>query len=228
LEDILQAERVKFQRYADLLAEWNDRFDLTAVPAEDTWTRHFSDSLQLLKFADFNKKRAIDVGSGAGFPGVPVKIAVPQLSLTLLDASVKRADFLRILCSELSIDADIINARAENAAKPADPAGLRESFDFAFSRAVANLKVLSELTLPFVKVGGAAILHKGERVTEEILAADEVIVELGAAVERVQRCDFGNIVVLRKICPAPDRYPRPWKKISAGWSANAGSATSSQ
>lgn len=215
MEDILQTERVKFQRYADLLAEWNSRIDLTSVPAEETWTRHFADSLQLLNFADFSKKSVIDVGSGAGFPGVPVKIAEPSISLTLLDATAKRTEFLRALCKELGIDATIIHGRAEEYAKPADSAGLRESFDFAFSRAVAKLNVLSEITLPFVKVGGMVLLHKGERAYEELRSASEIISDLGAEPERVQSYEYGNIVVLRKLYPTPVKYPRSWKKINA-------------
>ncbi|NLA88172.1 MAG: 16S rRNA (guanine(527)-N(7))-methyltransferase RsmG, partial [Clostridiales bacterium] len=169
--------------YYDFLEEKNKVMNLTAISGEkDVAELHFLDSLSLLTLGSFEGKSVIDIGSGAGFPGIPMKLAVPTLSLIMLDAQLKRIGFLKELCDTLRLtDVSPIRARAEEAAHT----DLRESFDFAVSRAVARLNVLAELCLPFVKEGGAFIAMKGTESDEEIIEAGTAIKTLGAEVDKI-------------------------------------------
>lgn len=204
-----------FETYAAFLAEQNAVMDLTAVSGEaETAKRHFLDSLSLLQTADFSGRRIIDVGSGAGFPGLPLKLAVPSLSLTLLDAQQKRVDFLSALCGKLGVEAECLHARAEEQAlKP----GYRDGYDYAVSRAVAQLNVLCELTLPFVKPGGALLAMKAKDCAAELKEAENAIRTLGAETEAVKTFSVGDversIIVIRKVSPAPAGYPRRFARI---------------
>ena len=191
----------------------NEVMNLTAITEPDQVAKlHLLDSLSVLKTADLRGKRLIDVGCGAGFPGVPVKIACPEVELTLLDSLGKRMNWLEEILPTLGVNAQCITARAEEYA-----AQCRESYDFATSRAVARLNILLELTAPFVKVGGAVLAMKGSAAREELAEAKNAITKLGLKLEAVE--DFPvdgtshSIIVLRKVKPTPAQYPRRYAKI---------------
>ena len=201
-------------RYADLLAEKNKVMNLTAITdPEEIASLHFLDSLCLLNILDFSAKRVIDVGTGAGFPGLPLRIVQPDVQLTLLDALNKRVDFLREVCGALNLpDVFCVHARAEEF-------GHREEYDIAVSRAVASLPLLLELCLPFVKVGGRFLAMKGRDSDEEIAAAAHAAELLGAGSAQITDYPIpGTDVVHRavlfeKIRPTPVKYPRAFAKI---------------
>jgi len=201
-------------RYADLLAEKNKVMNLTAITEpEEIASLHFLDSLCLLNLLDFSAKRVIDVGTGAGFPGLPLRIVQPDLQLTLLDALNKRIDFLQEVCRALNLpDVLCVHARAEEF-------GHREEYDIAVSRAVASLPLLLELCLPFVKVGGRFLAMKGRDSDEEIAAAEHAAELLGAGAAQITDYSIpGTDVVHRavlfeKIRPTPVKYPRAFAKI---------------
>ena len=203
-------------RFADLLVEKNKVMNLTAItePA-DIATLHFLDCVQLLKDADLAGKTMVDVGTGAGFPGMPLRIVEPTIRLTLLDALNKRIDFLKEVCEDLGLtDVDCVHGRAEEFA-----AKHRESFDVATSRAVASLPLLAELCLPLVKPGGTFIAMKSVDSDEEILAAKRAIGILGGEVDKVT--DYliprttvrHRLVFIKKIKETPKKYPRAFAKI---------------
>ena len=191
----------------------NEVMNLTAITAPDQVAKlHLLDSLTVLKSADLGGKRVIDVGCGAGFPGVPLKIACPEMQLTLLDSLGKRMTWLSQVLPALGVEAECVTARAEDAA-----ADRREHYDYATSRAVARLNILLELTAPFVKVGGAVLAMKGAAAKEELAEAGNAIRRLGLQVENV--LDFPidgtahSVIVLRKVKPTPPQYPRRYAKI---------------
>ena len=171
----------RYRVYYEYLEEINKVMNLTAISGEEDVARlHFLDCAAVLTEADLKGKRAIDVGTGAGFPGLALKIACPQMHLTLLDSLDKRINFLKETCAKLGFDdVSCIHARAEEA-----PKEYRESFDFAFSRAVARLDILCELCLPMVKTGGAFIAMKGPDFEEELNEAKKGIALLGGKVEK--------------------------------------------
>ena len=202
-----------FERFGRLLLEKNQVMNLTAITEpEKVAELHFFDCLALLNAADFKEKRVIDVGCGAGFPGVPLKIAEPTIELTLLDSLGKRMDWLREILPELGLEANVVTARAEEFVSTC-----RESYDLAVSRAVARLNVLCELCLPYVKVGGFFLAMKGQLADVELEEAKKAISLLGGTVERVFAYDVENAVhravVIRKEKPTPVKYPRPFAKI---------------
>ncbi len=191
----------------------NEVMNLTAITEPTAVAKlHLLDSVSLLKCADLKGKRLIDVGCGAGFPGVPVKIACPEVELTLLDSLGKRMKWLEATLPQLGVEARCITARAEEFA-----AGEREQFDFASSRAVARLNILLELTAPFVKVGGAVLAMKGAAAAEELAQAQNAIIRLGLKLEQVHHFPVDGadhaVIVLRKVTPTPAQYPRPFAKI---------------
>ena len=203
--------------YHDLLIDWNMRMDLTSVPDAEIARRHFLDSLLPLTKTEFFPEglRLIDVGTGAGFPGLALKIACPDLRLTLLDSLDKRIGFLRECCEKLELaDANCVHARAEEA-----PAEFRAAFDVATSRAVARLRVLCELCLPLVKKGGLFLAMKGPDVAEELEEAKAAVCLLGGSVERVFDYEIPGtdvhhtVVAVRKTGDTPAKYPRPWAQI---------------
>ena len=173
---------------------------------------HLLDSLTVLRCADLKDKRLIDVGCGAGFPGVPVAIASPTTSVTLLDSLGKRMTWLETILPQLGVKAECITARAEEAV-----ATRRESYDFATSRAVARLNILLELTAPYVKVGGAVLAMKGAAAKEELAEAGSAIAKLGLKLEEVREFPMDDtthaVIVLRKVKPTPPKYPRRYAKI---------------
>lgn len=191
----------------------NEVMNLTAITEPVQVAKlHLLDSLSLLALADLKGKTLIDVGCGAGFPGVPVKIACPEVKLTLLDSLGKRMTWLENFLPQLGVNAHCITARAEEAV-----VHHRESFDFATSRAVARLNILLELTAPYVKVGGAVLAMKGSAAREELEEAKNAIRRLGLKVEKVQEFPVDGtahaVIVLRKIAPTPPQYPRRYAKI---------------
>jgi 16S rRNA (guanine527-N7)-methyltransferase len=191
----------------------NEVMNLTAITEPERVARlHLLDSLSLLTVAELSGKRLIDVGCGAGFPGVPVKIACPGVELTLLDSLGKRMTWLETILPGLGVEAQCVTARAEEAV-----ATRRESYDFATSRAVARLNILLELTAPYVKVGGKVLAMKGSAAKEELEEAKTAISKLGLKLERV--VDFPvedgthSVILLKKIKPTPPQYPRRYAKI---------------
>ena len=191
----------------------NEVMNLTAITEPDRVARlHLLDSLTLLTLADLRGKKVIDVGCGAGFPGVPIKIACPEMELTLLDSLGKRMSWLAGFLPELGVEAECITARAEEAV-----AQRRERYDYATSRAVARLNILLELTAPYVKVGGAVLAMKGTAAEAELAEAKNAISRLGLKLEKVQTFPVEDtahtVIVLRKVKPTPPQYPRRYAKI---------------
>ena len=204
----------QFLRYYELLTEWNERINLTAIKEySDVMKKHFIDSISLVKAYDvFREASVIDVGTGAGFPGLALKIAYPGLRITLLDSLNKRIHFLDTVIHELGLsDIKTIHGRAEDCAR-SDL--LREKFDLCVSRAVANLSTLSEYCLPFVKVGGEFVSYKSEKLSEEMESAEHAISILGGKIkEQVEFMlpdsdIYRNLVVMEKIEETPKKFPR--------------------
>lgn len=210
----------QFQKYFELLAEWNEKMNLTAITDESgVALKHFADSLSLLNFVDIPQNSSLaDVGTGAGFPGVVLKIARPDIKLTLIDSLNKRLVFLGEVCAQLGIEAELIHSRAEDGARDEK---LRESFDFAVSRAVARMNVLSEYCLPYVKVGGAFCAMKGAQANEEFKESLNAINTLGGKLENKYFFELPEnggeraIAVVRKVRNTPQKYPRQSGKIKA-------------
>jgi 16S rRNA (guanine527-N7)-methyltransferase len=200
-------------QFGEAVIRQNEVMNLTAItePAQVA-KLHLLDSLTVLKAADLAGKRVIDVGCGAGFPGVPLKIACPGMKLTLLDSLGKRMTWLEQILPTLGVDAECVTARAEEAV-----AQRREKYDFATSRAVARLNILLELTAPFVKVGGAVLAMKGTAAAEELEESKNAIRQLGPKLERVLEFPMDgtahSVIVLRKVKPTPAQYPRRYAKI---------------
>lgn len=205
-------QAAKFQRYMELLIEWNEKLNLTAItePGE-ILEKHFLDSLTTLlacKFKDGCK--VLDVGTGAGFPGVPIKIIRPDLQVTLLDGSNKRLNFLGELCSELGVECRRVHKRAEEAGLNK---AMRENYDIVTARAVAQLRVLCEYCLPLVKMKGYFVAMKGPGANEELLEARNALDILGGDkvdVKQMQLPNGGerNLIVVRKLSFTPKGYPR--------------------
>lgn len=210
----------QFQKYFELLVEWNGKMNLTAITDESgVALKHFADSLSLLNFVDIPQNSSLaDVGTGAGFPGVVLKIARPDIKLTLIDSLNKRLVFLGEVCAQLGIDAELIHSRAEDGARDEK---LRESFDFVASRAVARMNVLSEYCLPYVKVGGAFCAMKGAQANEEFKESLNAINTLGGKLENKYFFELPEnggeraIAVVRKVKNTPQKYPRQSGKIKA-------------
>lgn len=191
----------------------NQVMNLTAITEPEQVAKlHLLDSLTVLSLQDLSGKKVIDVGCGAGFPGVPLKIACPGMRLTLLDSLGKRMAWLETVLPELGVDAECVTARAEEAVTDR-----RETYDYATSRAVARLNILLELTAPYVKVGGAVLAMKGTAAREELAEAKNAISKLGLKLETVkefpQDGTAHTVIVLRKVSPTPKQFPRRYAKI---------------
>lgn len=204
----------QFLRYYELLVEWNEMMNLTAITEYDeVMKKHFVDSLSLIKTFDVNREvSVIDVGTGAGFPGLALKIAYPKLKVTLLDSLNKRIKFLEEVILQLGLTGvETVHGRAEDFAKPGK---LREKYDLCVSRAVANMSTLTEYCLPFVKVGGEFISYKSEKIDEEIVKAKHAISLLGGKLQRSEEFYlpdsdiYRNLVVIRKTKETPKKFPR--------------------
>lgn len=199
--------------FAQAMITQNEVMNLTAVTEPKAVAKlHLLDSLTVLSTVDLRGKRVIDVGCGAGFPGVPLAIACPQADITLLDSLGKRIKWLETVLPQLGIRATCITARAEEAVE-----SRRETYDFATSRAVARLNILLELTAPYVKVGGCVIAMKGSAAQEELTEAKNAITRLGLKLEQIRSFDIDGVnhcvIVLRKVSPTPSQYPRRYAKI---------------
>ncbi len=195
------------------VVEQNKVMNLTAITEPEQVAKlHLLDSISLLTLEDLRGKRLIDVGCGAGFPGVPVKIACPEAKVTLLDSLGKRINWLENVLPTLGVEAECVTARAEEAVE-----ARREQYDYATSRAVARLNILLELTAPYVKVGGKVLAMKGTAAMEELKEAKNAVKKLGLQLERVAEFPVDGtahtVIVLKKVAATPRQYPRRYAKI---------------
>lgn len=204
----------KLDIYAEFLILYNEKVNLTAItePAE-ILRKHFIDSIMLLKYADLPENSGIiDIGSGAGFPSVPIKLYRPDIKITLLDSLNKRITFLKELSDKLEIEADFIHGRAEDISKKPE---YREKFDYSCARAVAGMPLLSELCIPFVRVGGAFFALKGPN--EDISLGENAVEVLGGQITDIHEYDLFDekrrIAVVKKISHTPPKYPRNSSQI---------------
>lgn len=203
----------QFQKYYEMLIEWNDKINLTAITElEDVIYKHFLDSSALLRFMDLSGKSIIDVGTGAGFPGIVLKILCPLSKVTLLDSLNKRIVFLDEVINELGLtNISAVHGRAEDCAHDKL---FRERYDIVTSRAVANLSTLSEYCLPFAKVNGMFIPYKSGNIDEEIICSEKAVSILGSSVEKVEKfvlpeTDFDrSLVFIKKNKMTVKQYPR--------------------
>ena len=206
----------RYKVYFENLEEKNKVMNLTAISGEEDVARlHFLDCAALLSAADFKGKKVIDVGTGAGFPGLALKIAQPDMELTLIDSLNKRIDFLSETCEKLDLDdVQCIHARAEEA-----PKNFRGAFDIATSRAVARMCVLCELCLPFLKVGGVFVAMKGPDCAQELSEAENAIKLLGGEIRETKLYPIPGTdithaaVIIEKVKPTHPKYPRKWAQI---------------
>ena len=204
----------QFEKYYELLVEWNKVMNLTGITEfDEVMQKHFVDSVAAAKYAEMEKvNRLIDVGIGAGFPGIPLKIVYPHIQVTLLDSLNKRIKFLEEVVDNLGLTGiETVHGRAEDAAKKAE---YREQFDLSVSRAVANLASLTEYCLPFVKVGGKFVSYKSVSVDEEITQSKKAVYVLGGEIGKVEKFNLPesdmerSLVIIEKKRSTPKKYPR--------------------
>ncbi|WP_066889307.1 16S rRNA (guanine(527)-N(7))-methyltransferase RsmG [Clostridium nigeriense] len=212
--DLTEKQYNQFITYMKLLQEWNEKINLTAITEdEEVIKKHFIDCIKAFKSkAVRNAKTVIDVGTGAGFPGLPIAIMNPDISVTLLDSLNKRINFLNTVVAQLELkNVTTIHSRAEDGARKPE---LRESFDVATSRAVANMAVLSEFCLPYVRVNGYFVALKGPAIEEELKEGQKAINTLGGSLENIIEVNIEesdlkhNIVEIKKVNKCPKTYPR--------------------
>ncbi|OBR92213.1 MULTISPECIES: 16S rRNA (guanine(527)-N(7))-methyltransferase RsmG [Clostridium] len=208
----------KFIKYKDILKFWNNKINLTTiVEDEDIIKKHFIDCVKIFKFSPLRDiSNIIDIGTGAGFPGIPMKIVNPQIKVVLLDSLNKRINFLNQVISDIELsDIKCIHGRAEDFSKDTE---YREKFDAAVSRAVANLTVLSEFCIPYIKLGGYFVAMKGPSVEDEIKESKKAVSILGGKIEdiiKIENDDLNhNLVVIKKIKRTPNMYPRKAGMVS--------------
>ena len=211
---LTDVQKRQFDRYYELLIEWNRVMNLTGITEYDEVNlKHFTDSLTIVRIKEMkNVSTMIDVGTGAGFPGIPIKIAFPHIKVTLLDSLNKRIKFLNQIVEELELnDVVTLHGRAEDYAKKEE---YREQFDLCASRAVANLSTLSEYCLPFVKKGGSFVSYKSGEADEEIRSSENAVNILGGKIEKIEKfmlpdTDIGRALVqIDKVKNTPGKYPR--------------------
>ena len=205
--------REKLCAFARAMVKQNEVMNLTGITEDEPVAKlHLLDSLTVASCVDLAGKKLIDVGCGAGFPGVPLAIACPDTKVTLLDSLGKRMKWLEEILPQLGISAECVTARAEEAV-----ASCRETYDVATSRAVARLNILLELTAPYVKVGGFVVALKGSAAKEELAEAKTAIKKLGLSLEEVREFTFDGashgVIVLKKVAHTPAAYPRRFAKI---------------
>lgn len=208
----------RFDIYGRLLVQWNEKINLTAITDPYGVTvKHFLDSLTIFSAVDIPEgAKVIDVGTGAGFPGLAMLIARPDLQVTLMDSTNKKLNVIRDILENIGLSADIVHCRAEEAGQSKE---YREKYDFATARAVSNLRDLSEYCLPFVKVGGSFVSMKSMRAQEEIAEGEKAIKVLGGKISDIKTfelldCGERTIINVKKISPTPGKYPRPSAKIA--------------
>lgn len=209
---ITEVQRSQFYNYMNMLIEWNNKINLTAITEPDEIIlKHFVDSMTILKEIKDNSI-IVDVGTGAGFPGIPLKIANESLEVVLLDSLNKRINFLNEVINKLELkNINSIHFRVEEAGQNVD---YREKFNVATSRAVASLNILVEYMLPLVKVGGKCICMKGSDIDEELENSKKAIEILGGKIEKIERFNLANtdikrnVIIIKKIKETPKRYPR--------------------
>lgn len=208
--DVSEQQKELFEKYSSLLLLWNEKMNLTAITDPDEINlKHFADSISCRGLINHGAK-LIDVGTGAGFPGLPLKIVRPDIRLTLLDALNKRVDFLNEVIESLGLcNVETIHSRAEDAARNSD---MREKFDVAVSRAVAPLPVLCEYCLPFVKVGGIFIAYKGKDAAAEAASAENASSVMGGKIAEIKETfseDLEHyVIIIEKTGSTPSKYPR--------------------
>lgn len=207
----------RFQTYLELLVEWNEKMNLTAITEpKEVALKHFLDSILLLKYLEIPQgAKLIDVGTGAGFPGLPLKITRPDLQLTLLDGLNKRLVFLQEVLNQLKLEAEIVHARGEEAGRTPK---YRMAYDFATARAVAPMNLLCEYCLPFLRQGGVFAAMKGPNGREEADGAKNAIALLGCELEQIQEFslpggDARSLILIRRTKPVNAIYPRHGSKI---------------
>ena len=211
---ITNEQVAKFEKYRDLLLEWNEKFNLTAITdLDEIEEKHFIDSLYACKFIDFSKGKLLDIGSGAGFPGIPLAIAFPKLKVTLLESNGKKVSFLEEVKSQLGLEnVSVINGRAENLKQ-------RDYYDFVTARAVKQLNILAELSLPFVKVHGLLVAYKGSNAETELEEAKSALRKLNSSVKFIKSYelpisqDNRKLLVISKVKPCQKKYPRNYSEI---------------
>lgn len=200
-----------FEVYFNLLIDWNQKINLTAITDKtDVYYKHFLDSLMLHESIDLNNQSILDVGSGAGFPSIPLKIMYPNLKITILDSLNKRIKFLTNLCEALGLNVSLVHGRAEDFKQ-------KNHFDIVTARAVAPLNKLLELTIPFVKTGGAFIAYKGSKYQEELDHANKALEKLNAFIDNAHPYKIMNesrvLIKIKKKDLTPSKYPRNAKQI---------------
>ncbi len=208
----------RLNNYGNMLIEWNEKMNLTAITEpEEVLYKHFLDCLLFFKNVSVpNKAKVIDVGTGAGFPGMVLKIARPDIELTLMDGLNKRLTFLNAVLTELKLEAKTVHMRAEDGGKSPD---YREKYDIACARAVANLPVLCEYCIPFVKLGGQFVAMKGSAAGEELDAATNAYKTLGCEkatiiCENLRENEARAFIIAKKVSQTPSKYPRMGGKIA--------------
>lgn len=206
----------KFKIYYDFLVEENKKYNLTAITElDEVYIKHFYDSTMMMKFVDLEGKRLCDIGSGAGFPSIPLKIIIPSLRVTIIEPTLKRVNFLKELVKRLELDnVEIICARAEDIISD-----YRESFDIVTARAVSNLRMLLELTIPFVRVGGSLVSYKGVSYNEEIIESKNALQKLNSEVIYIHKYNLLNemgkryLIEIKKNEKTNSKYPRRFAEI---------------
>lgn len=217
--EITGIQTEQFEKYSDLLKEWNEKINLTAITDDDGISiKHFLDCILLLKYIDITENASVaDIGTGAGFPGLPVKIMRSDVSLCLVDSLNKRINFLNEVKTQLGLDdVQCIHSRAEELARKRE---YREKFDFVLSRAVANMTVLCEYCLPFLRIGGTFVALKSSEIKEETDEALSMIGNLGGKVKEIISAPLPesditrSLVVIEKVRETPKSFPRSSKRI---------------
>lgn len=212
--DLGEVELTAFERYSELLVEWNQKYNLTAIKEKkEILVKHFLDSLTCLKIIPQEGSFSlVDLGTGAGFPGIPLKIINPAIRLTLADAVRKKVDFCEMVVQELNLsDVRVIHARAEDLGQND---AFREKFDCSAARAVADMSELAEYLLPLTSVGGHALIMKGADIQQELIRAEPALSILGGKINNVELVslpeNFGerSLVLIEKVKPTPAAYPR--------------------
>lgn len=209
--ELTDVQFTKFQEYYNTLVEWNGKMNLTAITDErDVFMKHFFDSIYLSKVIDLENQTILDVGSGAGFPSIPLKIMFPNLKVTIIDALNKRIVFLTNLCEKLNIEVELIHGRAEEYKR-------KHCFDLVTARAVANLNMLSELCIPFAKLNGMFLAMKGPKLVDELETSKTAIKTLGGEVREDYKYElFGqerHILIVDKVNKTKKEFPRKFSKI---------------